>query len=79
MEKKNKTVHRKETPVKKREAGLYQEKVNKITKWYNRLLENRKTPVEPNTDKNHPDKQLRKRAELKPLEYYIERIKKAVS
>jgi hypothetical protein len=31
MEKKNKTVHRRETPVKKRDGGLYQEKVDKIT------------------------------------------------
>ena len=80
MEKKNKTVHRKETPVKKRDGGCYQKKVEKATKWYNQLVENQKTNVEPNKDTHeHPDKLPRKRADLKPLEYYLERIKKVVS
>ena len=79
MEKKVKTVHRKETPVKKRGGQCYHTKVEEITHWYNQLVENQKTPVEPNKDKNHPDKLPRKRADLKPLEYYIERIKKVVA
>jgi hypothetical protein len=79
MEKKNKTVHRKETPVKKRDSNCYQKKVNKVTKWYNKLVENRKKEIEPNTDKNHPDKLLRKRVELKDLQFYLDKIKKAVS
>lgn len=78
MEKKNKTVHRRETPVKKRDGGLYQEKVDKITNQYNKLVENRKKEIEPNTDKNHPDKLLRKRAELKDLQFYLDKIKKVV-
>jgi hypothetical protein len=79
MEKKNKTVHRKETPVKKRDGGCYQKKVEKITKWYNQLVENQKKDVGVNTDREHPDKLPRKRAELKDLDFYISKIKKVVS
>jgi hypothetical protein len=79
MEKKNKTVHRKETPVKKRDSNCYHKKVEKVTNWYNKLVENRKKEIEPNTDKNHPDKLLRKRVELKDLQFYLDKIKKVVS
>lgn len=78
MEKKNKTVHRKETPVKQRDSNCYNRKVEEVTNWYRKLEENREKPIEPNKDNVHPDKQLRKRAELKPLEFYLDKIKKVV-
>ena len=73
-----KLTHRKETPVKQRDSGCYQRKVEEVTDWYNQLVENRKTPIELNTDKVHPDKLLRKRADLAPLSFYLDKIKKAV-
>jgi hypothetical protein len=79
VEKKKTTIHRKETPVKKRDGGCEERKVEEVTDWYNRLVENRKNPIEANTDKDHPDKQLRKRKELKPLDFYISKIKKIIS
>jgi len=73
-------THRKETPVKKRDGGCYQKKVGKITKWYNQLVENQKKGVEPHPDMHeHPDKLPRKQADLKPLDFYISKIKKVVS
>jgi hypothetical protein len=63
--------HRRITPIKKRSSSCYQNKVDKITNWYNRLLIFReKEIINPNT------KQPTKRKELKPLETYIEKIKK---
>jgi AAA15 family ATPase/GTPase len=57
---------------KKRTEKTYQHKVDKITNWYNRLLELRKKEpkINPNT------KLPAKRKELKPLNYYLEKIKK---
>ena len=69
-------THRKETPIKKRSQNAYQKKVDRVIAWYNRLLELRKKPVEVNKDKEHTDKVLRKRAELKQLDFYIGKIKK---
>jgi len=69
------TTHRKETPIKKRDGGVYQKKVAKITNWYNKLVENQKKSDIINKHNNQPYK----RADLKPLEYYIERIKKVVA
>jgi hypothetical protein len=53
----------------------YNHKVDKITKWYNRLLEYRKNPqgnnlINPNT-KEEP-----KRKELKSLDWYINKLRK---
>jgi hypothetical protein len=49
-------------------------KINKITKWYEKLVEKRKKPeiINPHT------KLFAKRKELKSLEYYINKIKKPV-
>ena len=63
------------TPIKQRSSICYQRKTNRIITWYNRLVELRKQPVEPNKDKEHTDKTLRIRKELKPLDYYIGLIK----
>jgi len=58
---------------KQRSQSCYQKKVDKITKWYNQLLKNReKELINPNT------KQPTKRKELKPLEFYIDKIKKPI-
>ena len=69
-----KLIHRRITPIKKRTEKTYQHKVDRITKWYNRLMEIRKEEpkVNPNT------KQPAKRKELKPLEWYLEKIKKPI-
>jgi hypothetical protein len=63
------------TPIKKRSSSCYQNKVNKITKWYNDLQEARKDPkgdnlINPNT-KLEP-----KRKPLKELDFYLDKIKK---
>jgi hypothetical protein len=65
----------KNTPTKKRSSSCYQNKVNKITKWYTDLLKCRENPkgnnlINPNT-KLEP-----KRKELKPLDFYIDKIRK---
>ena len=63
----------KKTPVKKRSQSCYQRKIDKITKWYNRLLKFReKEIINPNT------KQPSKRKELKPLQFYLDQIKKPI-
>jgi hypothetical protein len=64
------------TPIKKRSQSAYNNKINKITKWYNDLQEARKDPkrdnlINPNT------KQEPKREELKPLQFYLDKIKKS--
>lgn len=61
------------TPVKKRSSSCYQNKIRKITKWYNDLIiyrEKNILTINPNT------KTEVKRKELEPLEFYIEKIKK---
>ena len=58
------------TPIKKRSSSCYQNKINKITKWYNHLLECRKKEI-TNSNTKCPIK----RRELKPLDYYIKKIK----
>jgi hypothetical protein len=59
---------------KKRSLSCYQNKVNKLTEWYEKLLLER----EDNPNKINPNtKQEVKRNELKPLNYYIELIKKS--
>ena len=58
---------------KQRSQSCYQKKVDKITKWYNQLLKNReKEVINPNT------KQPTKRKELKPLQFYLDQIKKPI-
>jgi len=71
-------THRKNTPIKKRSQSCYQKKVDKITKWYNHLLEERKqdTRMENKQMINPNTKQEPKRKELRPLNYYIEKITK---
>jgi hypothetical protein len=72
IEKKEKIItHKRTTPIKQRSSSCYQNKIKKITKWYNNLLKCRENPkgnnlINPNT-KEEP-----KRKELKPLKYYIE-------
>lgn len=62
------------TPIKKRSSSCYQNKVNKITKWYNRLIDFR----EKNSEIINPNNKLvTKRKPLKDLDYYIEKIKKS--
>lgn len=76
----NKIVHKRTTPIKKRDNNVYAKKVSKITKWYNHLQKEReqdvriknKQMINPNT------KQEPKRKELKPLDEYISKIKKVV-
>jgi len=63
------------TPPKKRNVHCYQRKVNKITKWFNRLLKFRENPKKDNLI-NPNTKQAPKRKELKDLDYYISKIKK---
>jgi hypothetical protein len=63
------------TPIKKRSQSAYNNKVKNITKWYNRLMEARKKELKINPNNHLPYK----RAELKDLEYYINKIKKVVS
>jgi hypothetical protein len=68
MSKKGK-VH-KSTPTKKRSQSCYDIIVKKVTKWYEHLEKERKNiVVNPNT------KQEPKRKELKPLSWYIGKIK----
>lgn len=59
---------------KKRSQSCYQNKINKLTEWYENLLkerENHPNKINPNT------KQEVKRKELKPLNYYIDLLKKS--
>ena len=59
---------------KQRSSKVYQKKVNKIRKWYGRLEKIRKensNPINKNT------KEPVKRRELKPIDFYIDKIKKA--
>jgi len=59
------------TPIKKRSQLAYNNKVNKITDWYNHLIDERKQEIiNPNT------KQETKRKPLKELNWYLEKIKK---
>jgi hypothetical protein len=61
----------KSTSSKKRSQSAYNNKVKAITDWYNKIITYReKEIINPNT------KQPVKRKELKPLEYYIELLKK---
>jgi len=58
---------------KGRSASSYNKKVARITKWYNYLERERAK----NPDKINPNNKLAvKRAELKPLEYYIGQLKR---
>jgi hypothetical protein len=75
MEKKKVTTHRRETPIKKRSLEAYQRKISKVTKWYNNLLKERENPTVINSN----TKQEPKRKQLKPLDFYIDKIKKVVN
>jgi len=68
-----KLANRKETPVKKRSSEVYQQKREQVTDWYNKLVENRKKEVI-----NPPTKLPIKLKELKTLDWYLDKIKKAV-
>jgi hypothetical protein len=65
-------VNKKNTPIKKRDSDCYQKKVRRITAWYNRLVELR----EDEADINPNTKSANKRKELKPLDFYISKVKK---
>jgi len=67
------TTHRRLTPFKDRSPSVYNNKVKKITDWYNHLLKEREKDevINPNT-KDYP-----KRKELKSLDFYIEKITKS--
>jgi hypothetical protein len=69
-----KQIHKRNTPIKKRNQSAYNNKVKTITDWYNRLVAFReKFPriINPNTKKET----LRK--PLKELEYYLNLLKKS--
>jgi hypothetical protein len=59
------------SPIKKRSNKVYQKKIDKVTKWYEESLELREKPVVANSGK-----ESRKRKELKPLDFYLNKIKK---
>jgi len=61
------------TPIKKRSQNAYQKKVNRVIAWYNRLVELRKKDKGINPHNKLPYK----RTELKDLDFYIGKIKKA--
>lgn len=65
-------TRKKTTPVKIRGGQCYQNKVDTITHWYNQLIENREKEPKINPHNNQPYK----RAELKDLQYYLDKIKK---
>lgn len=59
------------TPTKKRSQSAYNNKVDRVKAWYLQAEKAReKEIINPNTNKPV------QRKELKPLEYYIEKIKK---
>lgn len=61
---------RKTTPKKKRSQSCYNRKVKKITKWYEHIEKERKNIViNPNTKTELP------RKELRPLSWYIDKVK----
>lgn len=69
-----KIAHRKTTPIKKRSSSCYQNKVDRMTKWFNHLLKCRER------DKSNPNTTLPvKRIELKDLSFYIGKIKKVTT
>ena len=71
------TIKRKTTPIKKRSQSAYQNKIDKLTKWYTKLI---------NFRKENPTKKIRinekgdikeiERKPLKDLDYYLGKIKK---
>lgn len=61
----------KSTLIKKRSQSAYQNKVKKITDWYNHLLKWREKEII-----NQNTKLVIKRKELKPLQYYLDLLKK---
>ena len=73
-ETKSKIVHIKRGRRRKgRSNKTYQKKVDKIKKWYNNLIKYRE---ENPKIINKNTKQFTKRKELKPLNYYLDKIKK---
>jgi hypothetical protein len=56
------------TPNKKRSQSCYNNKVKKIEDWYNHILKNR----------NDKDGLGKDKQPLKPLDYFIDKIKKPV-
>jgi len=72
MKKEKTLVKRRSTPVKKRSSAVYNKKVARITKWYNRVLKIRETPAIINKNTKVPSY----RKELKPLDFYISKIRK---
>jgi hypothetical protein len=57
---------------------VYQQKIATITKWYEGLEAARKNNPNPTRKDNKGSLVPVKRAELKPLEYYIKRIKQVM-
>ena len=65
----NKEITRKRTtPNKKRSTSCYNNKVKRVTDWYNHMLNNH----------NDIDGKGKEKQPLKPLDYYIDKIKKPV-
>ena len=70
-------IKRKSTPIKKRGQVTYQRKVDRITRWYNRLLKFRKeTPMKSIRINEKGDTKKIERKPLKDLDYYLGKIKK---
>jgi len=60
--------------TKQRSSSCYQRKIDKLTNWYNQLLKFREKEPKINPHNNLPYK----RKELKPLDWYLEKIKKPI-
>jgi hypothetical protein len=64
-------THKRTTPTKKRSQSCYNKKVERVKAWYLKAEQVReKEVINPNTNKPV------QRKDLKPLDYYIEKIKK---
>jgi len=68
-----KITHRRNTPIKKRSRTAYDNKAAAIKDWYSKLIIYReKNPEVINPNSKCPIK----RRELKPLEFYLDLLKK---
>jgi len=68
-------THKRTTPTKKRSQSAYNNKVNKITKWYNHLLKCRENPKGDNLINPNTHKEVIKKC-LKSLDYYLNLLRK---
>lgn len=65
------STRRRETPMKKRGVEAYEKKVRGIKKWHGHLTKCReKEVINPN------NKLSVKRKELKPVDFYVDQVKK---